>query len=75
MESLLWNNLPIPTIHTYAEARTANQQDFSLAAPKALRKPPHFFFKVVSNNQFPSFHSFKVRSFVADHHSSNSNAL
>ena len=34
---LIWDNLPIPTIHTNVETKTA-KQDFSLTVPKAPRK-------------------------------------
>ena len=37
---LIWVYLPIPTIHTNVETKTALQQDFSLTVPKAPRKPP-----------------------------------
>ena len=36
---LIWDTLPIPTIHTNVETKTA-KQDFSLTVPKAPRKPP-----------------------------------
>ena len=36
---LIWDNLPIPTIHTNVETKTAKQY-FSLTVPKAPRKPP-----------------------------------
>ncbi len=35
----IWDKLPIPTIHTNVETKTA-KQDFSLTVPKALHKHP-----------------------------------